>query len=234
MKVKTTEEILADVRKELAMDPRLKSCKMCVWANEGCTHCRHLNIPITPITISQYCKFYMTNSEALQVLAEHGRQEQIQKYQRLFLLMDIMAYMANGADAVLEEVGNELDEDYKEARDKSPQAEKNHNESKRNREKLHKGYVKMREAMRDARNAFNDYVQHYFKTIFCDDDGKWNVPEFDKNSVNSGVITAFTKVLVDRTLDNGENAEKIMDFMLSLTGSGILNERDFGKSMIKH
>ena len=92
----------------------------------------------------------------------------------------------------------------------------------------------MREAMRDARNAFNDYVQHYFKTIFCDDDGKWNVTEFDKNSVNSGVITAFTKVLVDRTLDNGANAEKIMDFMLQLPGSGILNERDFGKSMVRH
>lgn len=38
-KIKTTEEILADVRKEIALDLRLKSCKMCVWANEGCTHC---------------------------------------------------------------------------------------------------------------------------------------------------------------------------------------------------
>ena len=35
MKVKTTEEILADMRKEISMDPRLRSCKMCVWANEA-------------------------------------------------------------------------------------------------------------------------------------------------------------------------------------------------------
>lgn len=205
-----------------------------MWADEECVHCRQLEIPITPVTVSQYCKFYMTNDEALKVLAEQGRQEQIQKYTRLFLLMDIMAYMANGADAVLEEVSNELEEDYRQARDKSPHAERNHSESKRNRDKLHKGYVKMREGFRDARNAFNDYVQHYFKTIFCDDDGSWNVLEYDKNSINSGVITAFTKVLVDRTLDNGENAEAIMKYIISLPGSGILNEKDFGKSMVKH
>lgn len=233
-KIQSVEEILADVRKTIGENPKLKSCQLCVWSNEGCTWCQAMDKAIRPYLQTQFCKHYMTNEEALKVMAEQGRQEQQHKYARLFLLMDIMAYLAEGADKVLEDVSNELEQDYKDAKDKSSQAERNHKESKRNRERLHKAYVEMREHMRDSRNAFNNYVQHYFKTIFCDDDGKWNVPELDKNSVNSGVVTAFNKVLVDRTLDNGENAGKIMDYMLSLPGSGILSERDFGKSMVKH
>ena len=83
------------------------------------------------------------------------------------------------------------------------------------------------------RNTYNRYVEYFFNTLFTEENGKYNWKESDQNLVNTGVINTFVRVLVDKTLENGENAEAIMDFMLSLKGSGIYDEKQIGKFMIR-
>lgn len=51
--------------------------------------------------------------------------------------------------------------------------------------------------------------------------------------VSSGVVTSYVAALVDRTLENGENAKSIMDYILSLKGSGIMSEQDFDKYYVR-
>ena len=86
----------------------------------------------------------------------------------------------------------------------------------------------------DMRNTYDRYVEYFFNHQFTDDMGKYNGLESDKNLANSGIISKVIKIFVDRALDNEQNAKKMMDFMLSLQGSGVYDSSDFDKMMIKN
>lgn len=205
-------------------------CNACVFANDECTWCREFKKPIHRAMYG--CVKHMTDTQALQKIAEEQVERHRRDMSRLMLKMDIMAYLINGASLVLEEVDNELDQSYQAVKHKTDDETRNHAESKRNRDRLAKAYKSMSFSMQDIRNTFNRYVEYYFNVLYSD--GKtYDFKESDKNLVNSGVIASFTKALVDRTLDNGENAESIWNHIISLPGSGILDERDLGKSMIR-
>lgn len=224
------EEVRTAIEQSKEVLIKERPCKACIFSSENCTWCIENKIPITPYM--RGCRKYMTNEEAIRKIAEEEHKRHQRDLGRIMLKMDIMAYLINGASLVLEEVDSELESSYEALKNKDDDTIRNHAERKKNRGRLEKAYKSMKFDLQDIRNTFTRYVDYYFNVIFSDKDG-YDFKESDKNLVNSGVVASFVKVFVDRTLENGDNAEDIMKHMMSLKGSGILDERDFGRSMIR-
>lgn len=222
------KKAIEDCKTELNKE---RPCSACIYANNDCTWCNENKIPITKYM--RGCRKYMTNEQALIAIAEEEMESSKKELTRLQLLMDIMSYMITGASMVMETIDKELDSNYNRLSKKDEDTTKNHHDSKRNRERLTKAYKRMKFSMQDIDSNFRNYVEHYFSVCFTEEDGKYNVAESDKSLVNSGMITAFVNMMVDRSLDNGENATAILDFIKSLKGSGILGEQDFNRYLVR-
>jgi hypothetical protein len=219
------------VRETVDILNKLKPCKSCVFANEDCTWCSENRIKIAPF---QYgCRKYMTNEDAVRKLAELEYKKYKKEMARITLDMDVMGYTINAASIMLEKIDKELERSYNSIKEKTEDSIKKHNESKRNRDRLRKAYAQMKFNATDMRNTYDRYIEYFFATQFTDADGKYNDKESDKNLANSGVISKVIKVFVDRALDNEENANKILDFMLSLQGTGLYEEHDFNVGIIR-
>lgn len=219
------------VRDTVAKLNELKPCKACVHSNDDCTWCFQCKNKIHPY---QYgCRHHMTNEEAVRQLAEIECEKLRKDIAKTTLDMDIMGYTINAASIMLEKIDKELERSYNSIKDKTDDNIKNHAESKKNRDRLRKAYSQMKFSASDIRNTYNKYIEYFFATQFTDENGKYNGFESDKNLANSGVISKIIKLFVDRALDNEENANKIIDFMLSLQGSGIYNEHDFNVGIIR-
>ena len=210
---------------------KLKPCKSCVFANEDCTWCSENKIKIFPY---QYgCKKYMTNEEAVRKLTQMEHEKYCKEIAKMTLDMDIMGYTINAASIMLEKIDMELARSYNSIKDKTDENIKTHEKSKKNRDRLRKAYNSMRFSLNDIRNTYDRYIEYFFTYQFTEDDGKYNGIEADKNLANSGVVSKFIKLFVDRSLDNSDNANKILDFMMSLKGSGVYEDYDFDNGLIR-
>lgn len=222
------KEIIEDSKKIIN---QLKPCSVCIHSNKECDWCNLLKKPI--ISKKAYgCVNHKTNEEALEEIAKEQMAIHQEQLRRLLLTMDVMSYMINGASMVLEVVDKELEESYNSIRVKDDACVKNHVESKKNRDRLHKAYKKMKFSAQDMRNTFDTYIEYFFNTLFGEKDGSYNFKESDKSLVNSGTITAFVNLFVEKTLDNGDNASAIYDYMQGLKGCGILKD-EFNRYLIK-
>lgn len=219
------------VRETVQVLNDMKPCKACIHANENCTWCFENKIRIHP---SQYgCRKHITNEEAVRELAKAEHQKYCKELAKMTLDMDVMGYTINAASIILEKIDKDLERSYNSISEKTDDSIKKHNESKKNRDRLRKAYVQMKFNASDMRNTFDRYVEYFFTTQFTDENGKYNGVESDKNLANSGVVSKVIKIFVDRALDNPDNANKIIDFMLSLKGSGIYTEHDFDNVLIR-
>lgn len=218
------EETLNDLKK-------LKPCKTCVFSNETCTWCTENKTKIYPF---QYgCNKHLTNEAAVRKLAEIEYQKYCKEIARMTLDMDVMGYTISAAAIMLEKIDMELERSHKEIADKTDDCIKKHQESKKHRDRLRKAYAQMKAHTTDMRNVYDRYIEYFFTYQFTDENGKYNGKEADKNLANSGIVSKVIKLFVDRALDNKENAGKIIDFMLSLQGSGIYDEHDLNAGIIR-
>lgn len=217
------EKIIAQTKAEIDADDRLQRCSFCVWY-EQCTRKSYY---------APHCKDYLTSEQAIRVLAIQEQQKAKKELARLQLKMDIMAYLINGAMAEMEDIDRELEQSYERLKKKDAETEKNHAECRRNRKRLIDAYKRMKYSMKNIDLDYHNYVEHYFSTIFGEDDGSFNVQEYDKSSVNSGMVRAFVVKFIDISLENGDNCKAVFDFMDGLTGSGLLTDRDFNNCLIK-
>ena len=219
------------VRETVSVLNNLKPCKGCIHSNDDCTWCHQCKTKINPY---QYgCKHHMTDEEAVRKLAEIEFKKYCNEFAKMTLDMDVMGYTINAASMILEKIDKELERSYNSIKEKTDDSVKKHLDSKKNRDRLRKAYAQMRFNANDMRNTFDRYVEYFFTHQFTDEQGKYNVQESDKNLSNSGIITKVIKLFVDRALDNPENAQLIVNFMLSLKGSGIYNEKDFDTGIIR-
>lgn len=222
------DEVLKDARKVMN---ELKPCKLCIYSNEDCDWCSENKMPIHP---HQYgCKKHMTNEEALVEITKEEFKKHSAQLRRLQLELDIMGYEIGAASQTLEKIDAELCQSYNAIKVKDEACIKNHNESKKNRDRLAKAYKELQFKAQDIRNIYDRYVEYFFNTLYTEENGTFNWRENEKSLVNTGVINTFIRVMVDKTLENGENAQKILEFMLSLKGSGIYNDEQVGKFMIR-
>lgn len=218
-----------DAKREVC---KLKQCRHCVFANEDKTWCLENKIPIrTPVQVG--CNKHMTDDEALKKIAEEQFEQSVKDLRRMQLELDIMGYEISAAAQTLEKIDMELKASYEAIVDKDEECIKNHKESQKNRDRLAKAYAQMKVHAQDMRNTYNRYVEYFFNAIYTDEKGKYQWKESEKTLRNSGYINMFVRVLVDKTLDNAENAQKIMDFMKSLKGCGVYDGHHAEKFVIK-
>lgn len=221
------KNLMEDVTTELLSR---RECKTCVFSNDTCDWCMENKIKINSFMYG--CPKYMTRQDAIRKHTEIICKEHSRDFAKTTLDMDTMGYTINAASIMLEKIDKKLEASYNSIKHPTTDEEKSHKESKKQRDRLLKAYSKMKFSAMDMRNAFNDYVEYFFTYQFTDEAGKYNEKESDKNLVNSGIIAKFVKVLVDRCLDNKENGELIMKYMLSLKGSGVYEEKDFNEMII--
>lgn len=228
MKNDLAKGVIEDTTQKLITE---RLCRTCVFSNDACDWCMENKIKLHK---AQYgCNKYMTRQDAIRRQTEIEYEKYTKELSRLALDMDVMGYAINAASIMLEKLDRELEASYNSLENPTDADDKSHKESKKNRDRLKKAYSKMKFNAMDMRNTFNDYVEYFFTYNFTDQQGNFNEKESDKNLVNSGIIAKFIKVFVDRCLDNKENGEAIINFMLSLKGSGIYSDRDFNKVMIR-
>lgn len=219
------------VRETMQVLNEMKPCRACIYADKDCTWCTENKIKIHH---SQYgCRKHITNEEAVRKLAEAEYQKYCNELAKMTLDMDVMGYTINAASIMLEKIDSELERSYNSIEEKTEDSVKKHKESKKNRDRLRKAYAQMKFNAQDMRNTYDRYIEYFFTYQFTDENGKYNGIESDKNLANSGVVSKVIKLFVDRALDNNENAQKIIDFMLSLKGSGIYTEQDFNSGLIR-
>lgn len=233
-----TESIDRIVERTKKVVAPLKLCHHCVHANDKKTWCEENDIPINGPT--QYgCHKHTTNEELLRRIAEERYAEYVAEMTRLYMELDIMMYFINGASQTLEKIDLDMETSYKRVMkkyDDEKEAEeyrKKYQAAKKNREPLRKAYLKMKFLAQDMRNVYSKYVEYFFINIFSDREGHYDFKEADKGLHNVGRINAFVRIFVDRTLENAENSGKILDFMLSLKGSGIYDDEHFNRFIIK-
>ena len=210
----------------------IRPCHSCIFSNEGCTWCREKKININPNKTG--CNEFMTNDDALRKIAELEYEKYCRQTRQRCLDLDIMGYTINAASIMLEKLDQKLEASYNEIKNKSEATVRSHDESKKNRERLRKAYAQMKACATDMRNIYNRYVEYFFTHQFTDETGVYNYKEADKNLANAGSISKVIKLFVDRAMDNDENAKKILDFMMSLEGSGVYDEKDFDSGLIKN
>lgn len=222
-------EGLIDETKQRANE--LKPCCTCVFSNEPCTWCFENKIPIHKAKYG--CAKHMNNEELIRKQTEEQYKKSLATQQRLLLELDIMSYEIGAAQQTLEKLDAELQVSYSKIENPDRETEENHTQSKKKRDRLAKAFAQMKAYAQDMRNTYTKYVEYYFDSLFGDEDGKYDWKESDKYLSNMGVINQFVRVLVDRTLENGENADAIMKYMLSLKGSGIYDDRQVCKFKIR-
>jgi hypothetical protein len=225
----SVEETVRETLREL---DEKKPCHACIFANESCTWCRENKIKIHP---SMYgCRKHMTNEQQVRRLAEIEHEKHRRELAKLTLDFDIMGYAINAASIILEKIDNDIERHYDSIEHKTKDNVKSHDESKTNRDRLQKAYRQMKFHAMDMRNVYDRYIEYFFTYQFTDENGKYNPVESDKNLSNSGIVAKFVKLFIDRCLDNEKNGKLILDYILSLKGSGVYDEEDFDKVMIKN
>jgi hypothetical protein len=180
----------------------------------------------------------MTNEDAVRKLAEEQyRQDEVTATRRFFD-MDIISYLIEASSQSLEKLDKELLEDHKRAM-KAADAKANNNEREKkfkkkqdNRKKLMDGFAEMKYHAQNFRSAYEKYVVHFFNTLFEDKDG-YDFKEHQKVSSNAGVINLVVREFCDKSLDNADNANAMLQFMQSLKGSGIYDDYQKGKYLIR-
>lgn len=216
----------------------LRRCKDCVFANEACTWCACIKKDIKPYSYAAGCKHYMTNEAAVRKLAEEQYRKDEVTATRRFFDMDIISYMIEASSQSLEKLDKELLEDHKRAM-KLADAKANNNEREKkfkkkqdNRKKLMDGFAEMKYHAQNFRSAYEKYVVHFFNTLFEDKDG-YDFKEHQKVSSNAGVINLVVREFCDKSLNNADNANAMLQFMQSLKGSGIYDDYQKEKYLIK-
>lgn len=149
------EEVEVAIEQAKDVLDKERPCRACVFSNEDCTWCIENKIPVT--RFMRGCKKYMTNEEAIRKVAEQEYEDHKKSLQRMLLEMDIMSYLINGASIVLEKIDKELEGSYQAVRYKDDNTIRDHAERKKNRERLHKAYKKMKFSMQDIRNTYDTY-----------------------------------------------------------------------------
>lgn len=207
-----------------------RPCKACVYSNEACDWCMENKIPIN--RFMRGCRKFMTNEEAVRQVAIAEQERQRTEMTKILFEMDIMGYLANAAALLLEKVDKRIEKNHEGVEQTTREKEKQM-KSKGRRQKLLKAYKDIKFKMKDVRSVFENYVEYYFDCMFAEKDGSYDIKESDKNLANSGVIAFINSKIVDKILDNGDNANKILAFLDTLEGANILDEDDYGSFLIK-
>jgi Mg2+ and Co2+ transporter CorA len=216
----TTRNLLEEAKDAIRAD---KMCKACVFSDEVCRRCILHNKNINSAMYG--CKDHLTNSQYLDRIAEEQLEMEKKQMAKRYLAMDLMTYFIQGSMLILEKMDREQKAIFDSIEYPTEDDKQRYTKKKDKREKLRKGYVAMKCAAQDLRNAYNKYVQYYLDTLYNDKDG-YDYKESDKSLVNAGYITAISAGILNKVMDSEENLNALMNFVFSLKGVDIMNKQE--------
>lgn len=198
-----------------------KMCKTCVFSNEACTWCARFNKETNRAKYG--CNEHMTDNQYMEKIAQEQAEYRRKEAAIDFLDIELASYLLQGASIIMTKIGKEQQRRYDAFKERSKDDEIRFGKQKANRDKLSKGMSKMKFAIQDFQNAYQESVQYYLDYMFNDKDG-YDFKESDKSLVNAGFITAISAGILEATLDNDDNVNALMNYVFSLKGIGIFTK----------
>ena len=228
--MQSIEKSVQSVKQRIAEDHTLKACGICVWGDMENKRCKLKDIPVQHY--APYCKEYMTNDQAIELLAEKQREEARKKLASRYLRLDTMHFLIIGSQMIMTRLAKEFEEDREKIEHIDPEEERKYLEGKKNRDALLNGLKKIKYHMQNLESEYRSCIEHYEKKIYGGE-GNYDYKESDKGLANSGFLTGVMQKVVDVCLENGENATALWSFLCGLKGSGVLSDSDCTTYFIK-
>lgn len=226
------QEFIEQVKAEMAKDPKLRPCMLCVHYDPEKKWCRHLRKKNMQYNYGSNC--FLTNEQALRALLIQEKKRASERRAKLNAKLDVMSAMVNGADLVREDIVEMIEVDYKRIEIKGKGDDEAYRRSKRNLDRLQRCYAEMRIALQDFENAYRRYIGFWNATMFADEKGAWS-PEYDKHICNAGFLTYCFFALNDSMYESDENVSAFIDFVNNLPKQkpSVLDQSDLKRYLIK-
>ena len=204
----------------------------CAWYDPDTKMCRCKRMKITTV-YAPHCNDYITAEQALRKVANEDREAARIKLMQIQFLFDIMAHLINAAMIVAEDADAELKAMWEEVENHSTAKERINAEYARNRKRLIDAYKKMKYYMQNIDSEYRNYIEHYLNRLFTEEDGTYNVKEWQQYSVSGGVMAALASEFCEVSLENLDNANAVFQFMGGLKRAGILSKGQTQKYLVK-
>lgn len=230
--MRSIELEIKEVKEELNNSKILQQHSFCVHYDAKTKTCMCKNMKVNSV-YAPHCKDYITSDQALIKLAEAERQEAVNTLTRMQFKIDIVTHLINAAMVIIQDVDKELEVRWNEVKNHTPEEEKKNAEYKRNRKKLADAYKRMKYYMQNIDSEYRNYMEHYLNRIFTNEDGTYNVKDWQQFSISGGVMAALAAEFCEVALDNNDNANAVFQFIGGLKRCGILQKRDTEKYLIR-
>ena len=219
------QEFIEQAKAEMAKDPKLRPCRMC-YKYEDCLK-RKRN---TALYYGGSC--FVTNEQLLRALILQDRARSRRQQMKVQEKLDVMNIMVSGADMIRDDIWDMIEAEYKRLEIKAKTDDATYEKNKRNSERLRKCYLQMKRSMQDFESQYRQFIGYWNAQMFEDGNGSWS-PEFDKHTHNVGFLTYMMFVICEKLYMSEQNAERFIDFLNSMEGKDIWEEKDLKRYLIK-
>ena len=230
--MRSIEVDIKEVKEELDENNILKRHSFCVHYNPETKMCLCKNMKVNSV-YAPHCKEYITSEQALRKLAETERQEAVNTLTQMQFKIDIMTHLINAAMILIQDVDKELEERWNKVKNHTTEEERKNAEYKKNRKKLADAYKRMRYYVQNIDSEYRNYIEHYLNRIFTNEDGTYNVKDWQQFSISGGVMAALASEFCEVALDNNDNANAVFQFIGGLKRAGILSKGQTQKYLVK-
>ena len=223
----TDEQIIEEIT-EILTNPQLRRCSQCCHANEECDWCSQFKKPLTRYMYAGHCRFFETHEERIiretrEAIEQHAKENRKTNH---ILTMSLNCF----------EIGNILLDDF---------IERVENEYVR-AEKRGIGDAKVRKAdrtwMATVKRAFKaikqhadgaaKQYQHYIMPLFnkvFNDNAIYDVEAYDDHLSDVFEMAEVLMRYHNAAFLNLKNAEKVLEMLKEMEGSGVFTEEDLKK-----
>ena len=195
---------------------RLRPCRECAYAEDGCTWCAKLQKHILPYAYAGPC--FATNQE----LEKKELEKWAKAERKINWLITVMLNMVTGASTILEDIESRMQDFHDELKDRKTIRNDKEWVSKHDR-----ALKEIKKHIEGIRKQYSCFFQPDLDMIFKDKEtGKYDVAAYDQNLCDAHELCRLVMLYWDKGFDNIENAQKIFDFICTLQGEGVFEPRD--------
>ena len=230
--MRNIEVDIKETKQELDSDTFLHKHSFCAWYDPDTKTCMCKNAKVTTV-YAPHCNEYITSEQALRKLAEAERAKSVKTLMQMQFKIDIMTHLVNAAMIVVSDVDKDLNESWENVKGHTAEEERINAEYKRNRKKLIDAYKKMKYHLKNLDSEYRNYIEYYLDRLFTEEDGTYNVKEWQQFSISGGVVAALAAEFCEVALDNNDNANAVFQFIGGLQRTGILDKSMTQRYLVK-
>lgn len=223
----TDEDILRET-KEILQNPQLRQCKLCAHSNEGCTFCDAINKSIAPYMYAGLCKYYETHEERMikkmrEVLRQHEKETRKCNY-----LLTMSLNCLEVSMLFMEDFSDRVEREYKNAEAKGCGDPRVRKADRAWMGSYKRACKAMQNNLEGVRRQYNHFIMPLLNKVFFDKDkGEYNAHMFDDHMSDSWELAHLVLRYFDVAFEKVSNAQKVLDMMTTMEGSGVLEEQDY-------